>query len=446
MSITALTFLLLYLGGLGAALVRHPLFGVYAYMLAFYMDAPHRWWGASLPDLRWSFLAALVTLVSVLRFPRQADRARWYATGIGKILIGYMLWMWIQSIWAISPSTHLDGCLLITKYVILFAILYETLSDETSIVNFLLAHVAGCFYLGFLAWQAPVSGRLEGIGGPGIDDANSLAMHLSSGLVTASFLFLILRGFRKWAVIVAIPFILNGVILTESRGALVSLGGTGMFLVLLKPKAYAKVFYLAGGLALVLLVYLSNGQYWSRMQTLETVTGSETELHSSMAGRVLIFQANMSMFRDHPLGVGYRGNVALSRHYMPEGLMSNIGVRSAHNSMAAALVDHGIIGGMLYAAMMFWTVRALLSLKRLDRYGLPANVGGLRAGVGGGLVVAFFAGLFSNFLFAEVQIWLLAVLASVCSAFIPQYEACSNNSQAVDAGMCFMVIPKGWRR
>jgi len=354
--------------------------------------------------------------------------------------------MWIQSIWAISPSTHLDGCLLITKYVILFAILYETLSDETSIVNFLLAHVAGCFYLGFLAWQAPVSGRLEGIGGPGIDDANSLAMHLSSGLVTASFLFLILRGFRKWAVIVAIPFILNGVILTESRGALVSLGGTGMFLVLLKPKAYAKVFYLAGGLALVLLVYLSNGQYWSRMQTLETVTGSETELHSSMAGRVLIFQANMSMFRDHPLGVGYRGNVALSRHYMPEGLMSNIGVRSAHNSMAAALVDHGIIGGMLYAAMMFWTVRALLSLKRLDRYGLPANVGGLRAGVGGGLVVAFFAGLFSNFLFAEVQIWLLAVLASVCSAFIPQYEACSNNSQAVDAGMCFMVIPKGWRR
>ena len=45
MAVTGILFLLLYLGGLVMAFVRHPRFGLYAYLLAFYGYPPGRWWG-----------------------------------------------------------------------------------------------------------------------------------------------------------------------------------------------------------------------------------------------------------------------------------------------------------------------------------------------------------------------------------------------------------------
>ena len=64
MSLMALGYLLLYFGGLGAALVRHPMWGLYAYFLAFYVHPPSRWWSAEVPDLRWSYIAAIATCVA----------------------------------------------------------------------------------------------------------------------------------------------------------------------------------------------------------------------------------------------------------------------------------------------------------------------------------------------------------------------------------------------
>ena len=65
MSLTAIAFLAAYFGCLFRAFSKDPKWGLYAYLLAFYAHPVGRWWGQSLPDLRWSFLAALVTLVAV---------------------------------------------------------------------------------------------------------------------------------------------------------------------------------------------------------------------------------------------------------------------------------------------------------------------------------------------------------------------------------------------
>jgi hypothetical protein len=63
MSITALVFVGLYVAGLVAAF-RNPMFGLCAYLWAFYNHPPSRWWGSELPDLRWSLIAAAVTLAA----------------------------------------------------------------------------------------------------------------------------------------------------------------------------------------------------------------------------------------------------------------------------------------------------------------------------------------------------------------------------------------------
>ena len=51
---TAIIFLLLFAGGLGLCLFRHPIYGLYTYVAVFYLHPPSRWWAAALPDLRWS--------------------------------------------------------------------------------------------------------------------------------------------------------------------------------------------------------------------------------------------------------------------------------------------------------------------------------------------------------------------------------------------------------
>ena len=73
MSLTGIGFLAVY--GLGLLLsFKHPLFGLFSYMWAFYNDPVARWWGEGLPDLRWSLVSAVVTTVAVL-LRHQADES-----------------------------------------------------------------------------------------------------------------------------------------------------------------------------------------------------------------------------------------------------------------------------------------------------------------------------------------------------------------------------------
>ena len=66
MSLTALVFIAVYFLALGLAFARHPVYGLYAYMLSFYQHPQSRWWGGDLPEMRLSLVAAVVTLIAVL--------------------------------------------------------------------------------------------------------------------------------------------------------------------------------------------------------------------------------------------------------------------------------------------------------------------------------------------------------------------------------------------
>lgn len=65
MSLTAIAFLGAYVLGLLSSFVVHPRWGLITYIAVFYLHPPLRWWGAGLPDMRWSLLAAVVTLISL---------------------------------------------------------------------------------------------------------------------------------------------------------------------------------------------------------------------------------------------------------------------------------------------------------------------------------------------------------------------------------------------
>jgi hypothetical protein len=79
----------------------------------------------------------------------------------------------------------------------------------------------------------------------------------------------------------------------------------------------------------------------------------------------------------------------------------------------AVLVDHGIPGALLYVGLVAWAGILLLRLRAMDKLGLPPSLGALRAAIGSALVGCFVSGQFINFVKAEPNIWLIAMLAAL---------------------------------
>lgn len=432
MSLTGLAFLLAFAAAMALALFRHPLFGLYAYVALFYIHPPSRWWGEMLPDLRWSLVAAGVTLVASLRLPANRARPAWMSTTPARILVAYTLWLLIQTAWALDREQHIEATILFGKYVLLFYLIYRLVDTENRIRDFLILHIAGAFYFGYLAFSLDVSGRLEGVGGPGVDESNALAMQMATAVAVAAMLLLGERGWRRWFCIAAMPFLVNAIVLAGSRGAFLALILCGVTLWRLKPDVYRRWFYLYAALGAVLLAILAHEPFWERVQTIRTAVATREEADTSALSRIALVGAQWRMFRAHPFGTGHRGTEVLSVYYLEERFLSlkpdgTRGARSSHNTFMTALVEQGVPGAILYIGLWFSVYRALSRMRRgwtADQVRMATYA----AAVGGALTVVFVAGMFVDYLKAEVQVWLFALLASLSALAANQRPATTSAS------------------
>ncbi|MBV6416810.1 MAG: hypothetical protein CMLOHMNK_01425 [Steroidobacteraceae bacterium] len=414
MSLTATVFLACFITGLGLALFRNPIYGLYTYIAVFYLDAPSRWWGQGLPDLRWSQLAAIVTAVAMLRLKPDPARPSWHKSFPAAFLVAYSTWLWIQSPWALDPALHFECAFIFTKYIIVYYMVYRLIDRPELARDFLLAHVIGCFYLGLIALgtDAP-GGRLDGVGGPGIDDSNTLGMHAAAIAVVSAMLIFALRDWRRYLAILSAPLILNMVVKTGSRGAFLALFMGGLTIFALRPRENTRLFY---GLAIVgVLAFgvVASDTFWARMQTIESAVKQDENIDNSAEGRIVQMKAGVHMFAAHPLGVGHRGFAVLSPAYLDPIYLDQTGARSSHNTFISTLVEQGLPGAILFALLWLWVCKCCLLARRWAMLKRPLMHVSLMTAVCGGLVVVFIGGQFADFLKSEVQIWLLALLASL---------------------------------
>jgi len=421
MSLSLLAFLGFYGSGLVLAFVRHPIFGLFTYMLAFYVHPPSRWWGALLPDLRWSLLAGVVTLIAVSRHEAAENRPGWLTTRPAKILLVFTVWVWIQNIWALSPDEHFELSILFTKYVLLFFLIYRLVETPAQVRLFLLVQVLGAIYLGWLAYQAPDGGRLEGVGGPGIDEANALAMQLGTGAAIAAMFILAERGYLQWCCVLGMGLILNGVVQSGSRGGFLAIMCGGVALWYLKPYDHRRLFYFFAVLGVSMFLIVAQETFWERMGTITTAVENREEADTSAQSRFALVEAQMKMAAAYPLGAGHRGTAVLSPQYLDAryltlsvsapGVVATVAQRSSHNTFMTALVEQGIPGAIMFTWLWAWAIFTLLRLGRLSK--TWSEGGAWVAGIGGALGVVFVAGQFVDYLKAEVQVWLFAALASL---------------------------------
>jgi len=349
----------------------------------------------------------------------------WYSNGAAKILIAYTIWMWIQLSWALSVDMHLDVCILFTKYIVLFYMIYTIVDSDIRFYQFIMWNIIGGLYWGYLIKGYSNPGRVEALGGPGIYDSNTLGMHLGVILIFASLMLLkknslFRNAFLWWSiqgvVLVAAVLMANGVVQTVSRSAVVGLVAGGMVLFLLNHKAFRKKFIVYAMIAIVGFMYFAPEKFWGRMDTVRTASQVETgEIEASAYSRLVIAEAQLRMFEANMLGHGHRGTMVLSPDYLSSEYLTRVpgqsgGAfgRSSHNTFLTTLVEQGIPGAVLYWMMVFWVIKTILSFKKED-YAVYLYVMMMAAG----LTTVFIAGVFVDYLKVEVQIFCFAMLASL---------------------------------
>lgn len=420
--LTALAFLAGYFTLIGLALARHPIWGLYAYLASFYIHPPSRWWAQNLPDLRWAFLSAGVTLLAIFIHRSKLDpqRAKWYASLPALLLLAFVTWLWIQLPWALDPQAHRDAAIQFVKYVVAFYFIVRLADTPQRIRDILLVHVVGCAYLGILAQLADnyIDGRLNGVGGPGIDDANSLGMFLGTGLMAAAMLALVERGWRQIVVIVAGPIILNGLVLAASRGAFLGVLAGGLVLFLVKPPSARRLFWIFTVVGAIGAVSLMDQRFIDRMLSITAAVERTEDIDGSAESRWVTIEAQLKMFADHPYGVGHKGTVVLSPRYLdPKWLTHRPGEhesqagRASHNTFLTALVEQSIPGVVVYFLFILWGLSAVHRLRVRQRAG-PTTHGAYGGAAAAALAVVLVAGLFTDYLMAEVQVWMVALLSA----------------------------------
>lgn len=409
---TPIFFLLVYSLGLLMALVRHPIYGVYTYLFTFYMSPSHAWWGDEVPALRYLLIIGVTTLFASFRDSQNESRPRWLEFRGSKLFLAMVIWMWCQYFWAVNQETHLEGVIEYTKHLIIFYLIYKLFDTKEKLIGFLIAHIVGCFWFGYLALDAS-GGRLESIGGP-VGGANELGMHVTTAMVTGGIMWLMLSGWQKWVVFAAIPFIANTIILTVSRGAFLGFFCAGLIGAAFIPKSYRGKYIGLAILAAILISMLAHDELIERFHsTIAAVTGEEQELDNSALSRVPIFMAGMAIGNDYPLGSGYRGTKYLSPYYMEKQYLGkHSGQRSAHNTFAAVFAEQGYPGAFIYIMLILWVLACLFRVRRLGDHIMSKEDKAFTVGIIAAILGMWISGNFSNNLFTETQYWLLALLCS----------------------------------
>lgn len=396
----------------------HPIYGVYFYLATTYVYPPGRWWGYIFQDFRWAFFAAAITtLAIVMNRGKLRPKPLWLGQGPALLLCLYATWMWIQVPWALDGDEHVRGSTEFVKCLFALWFVYRVADSKEGVTNLMLAHVLGCGLLGVYAWTIGRSGdRLDGVGGPNLDDANTLGMYLATGAVCAVGLLLSQSGWRRYASGAALVFIINGFVLANSRGPFLGLVAGMLVLAFCVARRHRRLFWtfcLVGALGLTVLV---DKAFVERMFTIQDVTSQDEEADSSARSRLAIAQAQMRMFLDHPMGTGWRGTVILSPNYLDSRWLAlndeDNPTRSSHNTFLTALVEQGIIGALIYGCLLLWVLSAMLRSRSFSLSDRDPELATLVAALIGAIMAVLAAGTAADYLTKEVQFWLYALLVS----------------------------------
>lgn len=340
-------YLIIYIGGLLRTIAGKPIWGLCIYFFSFYFHAPTQWWGQGLPSLRWSLIAALVTMAVLFINPPERG-LRFWCYRENRLLSAFVALVFIQWGFVEYPEVHTEYVILSIKFLILIFLIQNILVSKSEIKIFVWVNVLGCAYLAYYGMSMHDHGRMENFGVGSGWDSNLAAQHFAAMMVLGGYLLLEKFNKTHLFIIPCLAVITLGLFLTESRSAIIGLAGTGVLALIFTPQGKKKKLYFFGTVALIAGASLMGPQIIERFSNMSADELGDAK-DKSAESRFIIIEAQYEMWKANPLfGYGHRGTLLLSHRYIPVEYHSGVNGRASHNVLMAFLVDHGLIGTLLY--------------------------------------------------------------------------------------------------
>ncbi len=404
MPITALLFMIIFAVGMVATLY-HPVFGILLYVFEWHNHPPYMWWGDSVPDLRYPFLISITTLISYFLNRNKLRELKSIYYGPFVWLAVLVIWMYIVTFgWAFKPDESFKQTFEFTKFVVFYLLIIWTIREWKHYRWFILTLMLGVANFGRIAYERG-SNRYLGVIAPNATEENAISAHVVSTMPFFGIRFLEKAKWLRIFIIIAAPFLINLLILANSRGAFVALIMIALVgLVLFPPKEKLKII-LAILAAAIMVLWLANETFWERQKT--TLKPKE---EGSAASRFYLWNGAIKVIRDYPLGIGDEGFEYLVWEYVPELVpkMEQKGAKTVHNTFLLAGVDWGIPGLFLFMGFLIHTFLVLHRMKVKLKFLYPQfrkkyyyDIIALQLALIGFLT----AGFFTNRLYAEVLYW-----------------------------------------
>lgn len=413
MGLKTVLFLVSFVGACGGALYL-PLVGVVAYMMHYQIGPEWQWWSEPISSwgIRYSFILALLTAVSIAVHHRTLRYGRTLLTGHEWLMVLFVAIIWLSTILGL-PHEQASAASDYPPYkmakVLVFTLMLTHVATTVRAINVVLwTFVAGGLFLGYEAYTAPAfaffQGRLETLGGPDFRESNAVAAYMAASLAITGAQFLRTGWRGKGVCLIAGVLACNGIILTRSRAGLIAIGGATLVALFTAPRRHRILVLTCVAMAALGAYFLTDPAFWERMST---ITAAEEERDSSAQHRLDIWRASLPMFADHPFGIGAANFTSVIGDYDP----SEKGFDS-HSSYVRCFSELGVQGILVFLVLIASAMRLLWRVRK-ECQELPEPYRGDLAmatyGVGIGLGVFLLAGLTATNLYHEGPWWFMAM-------------------------------------
>lgn len=356
-----LLYLVLFFIAFFASIIKHPVIGVYAYLVTYNINPLGQWWGRFLPGFatRYAMLLAMAIALGILLQKAKLRFGRFFEPQ-ELLFICFVGIMWMSIFLGDGGGMHYNIDKM-TKVLIVLLMASHIVTTKKYFEGMVWVFILSGFYLGYELYGGAGSfrgGRFHaGVGGSDFGEGNFLAAHF--GLVLPFVGAMLLKG--SWKVralcIVAAVFMVNAIILTNSRGIFIALVAAvimSLFFTVRLRRYRLKILVLLI-VGLIGAVQLTHEGFWDRMTTIQSDDGDRD---LSAQGRLDAWDGAIQMSQDYPLGVGVGQFFHYIGYYHP-GLAG----RDTHNTYLRCLAELGYHG---LAVLLLMIATAFLMLWRID--------------------------------------------------------------------------------
>lgn len=384
MSKFALLFLAVFFGGILAALFFSGTAAFMLYQIVYMLNPDDRWWSASIPGLRYSFITVIVMMIALaMHYKEYSEKAPWLKQPALMWLVAILAMYYFMYLFALNLPFHKRFTFDFTKLVIIIFIAYKLVTSEKALHAVLWTYIIGATYVGYLARSVGrnAQGRVEGIG---MIDTGGDGNQTAAALVPAAVLLIYYAwmGNKKVKLLCVIcgAFVANALILINSRGSFVGgIVGASLFILYMLFSRHQKagqrmmaIFIIVAGTSGT--IYLTDDTFWQRVGTLQA---DEETGRRGGDGRTAFWVATFPMLRDNPMGLGIGGFSVLSEAYVDPDRTGGYSTanRVPHSSWFQLLGELGWPGPILFGGLLITLFRQsqrakkyLIQQDRIDAY------------------------------------------------------------------------------